>query len=946
MMESKDLIDTGCLNAALYEEQYALYQKDPAAVNAEWRDLFDRLEAPTTGLRVPEKPQLVPSELEGKSVLYYPHVEIGGAPDELRVHDLIEAYRRWGHLSASVNPLASEPSADVSHLAIERSGFSKEDLPAYFPTCGLLPEDKAPLLEIINALKAIYCGKIGVEYMGLENPELEKWLQEQIEPNRFRTDFSIEQKRDILNHLNRSEIFESFLHTKYVGQKRFSLEGSETLIPMLAAVVDTSAKLGADEFVFGMAHRGRLNVLCNIFDKSYSDIFSEFEEGYIPAAVEGSGDVKYHKGFYSEVKTVHGHPVRLTLTPNPSHLESVDPVVEGQVRAKQIMVGDELKQERIIPILIHGDAAISGQGVVYETMQMARLNGYSTGGTIHFVINNQIGFTTLPRDGRSTRYCTDIAAIFGAPVFHVNAEDPEGCVYISHLASEMRHKFHCDVFIDLVGYRKYGHNESDEPAYTQPHVYQTIKKKQPIRDLYRDFLINHNVVEKQLAETLEAEFKEELQASQKAKPIGKKPDSEAAEIDQMRNKMEGLHPQIQTGVPLSILREIGQKLCYFPPDLAVHLKLVVLNKERLAMLRDDPEARPLDWGTAELLAYGSLLWNGTHVRLSGQDSCRGTFSHRHAVLMDQVKEEEYVPLQHLKAGQGRFDIYNSPLSEFAVLGFEFGYSAANLQALVLWEAQFGDFSNGAQVVIDQYIATTEQKWGQKSAITLLLPHGYEGQGPEHSSGRIERFLTLAGDHNIQVTNPTTPAQFFHLLRRQVLMPVKKPLIIFTPKGLLRHQACVSPLSDLAKGTFQEIIEDPAPPQRTRRLVLCSGRIYYDLLVEREKRGVEEMAIVRIEQLYPLDMERLREIIAHCVGLKECIWAQEEPSNMGAWSFIRPILREALPQDVELTYVGRTRSAASATGSHAMHKQEHAALLAALFGGSQRSIFDLAAQQRV
>lgn len=954
-MNLDSLLNAGIFNLDVIEDQYARYMKDPSSVDASWRQVFQHLEVSENKdlkennlLQTPKRPalsispgvpSLAPEEVGERSVLYYPRVQLAVEGQDLRIHDLIEAYRTYGHLAALTNPIAMQSVEEPPQLKLEKFGFTKHDLSSYFPTFGLFEEETAPLLDILNALKSTYSDKIGVEYMGIHSLELESWLQQQVEHKRFRLELSIDQKQMILQHLNKSELFESFIHTKYVGQKRFSLEGAETLIPMLSTIIDFGAAHGIDEYVIGMAHRGRLNVLSNIFDKSYADIFSEFEEGYIPASVEGSGDVKYHKGFYSEVKTVHGHPVSLTLTPNPSHLESVDPVVEGQVRGRQVLRGDDQEQKKVLPLLIHGDAAISGQGVVYETMQFCHLDGYSTGGTLHLVVNNQIGFTTVPKDSRSTHYCTDIARIFGAPIFHVNAEDPEGCVYAAQLALELRQKFHCDVFIELMCYRKYGHNETDEPAFTQPIEYQIIRKKQSIREIYRDHLIQQGVMEKHVAEALEAEFKAALSEALKAKKIPGKDHLKKVEKPFV-SANEEIFQKIQTGVSKQVLQEIGIKICYVPEKLMIHPKLAVLQKERLAMLKDGQGGRPLDWGMAELLAYGSLLWNGTSIRLSGQDSCRGTFSHRHAMLMDQVKEQGYVPLKHLKPDQGRFDVYNSSLSEYAVLGFEFGYSVACQEALVIWEAQFGDFSNGAQIIIDQYISTAEQKWSQKFGLTLFLPHGYEGQGPEHSSGRIERFLTLAGDYNLQIVNPTTPAQLFHLLRRQVLRSLRKPLIVFTPKGLLRHPACVNHLDDFVQGSFQEILDDPHPPKRTRRLVVCSGRIYYDLIAEREKRAVDDMSIVRIEQLYPLDSERLKAVIGRCFGLKACFWVQEEPSNMGAWDFMRPILKEFLPQEIELSYVGRTRSASPAVGSYAQHKKEHAAIMHALFETKDPSIFDI------
>ncbi len=954
-MDLNALINSGILNLDLLEEKYAQYSQNPSAVDVSWRTLFDQMEVSPVSIEWPAKtpvapamaaplaslPTLPPLETSSRqSVLYYPKVEFGGQKGDWRVFNLIEAYRTYGHLMAKTNPIALEQPHEPPQLDLSSYGFTKQDLSTYFPTCGLLEEESAPLLEIITALKATYCEKIGVEYMGLQNPELEHWLQQHIEPRRFKIDLTMDQKRLILQHLNKSELFEHFIHTKYVGQKRFSLEGAETLIPILAAVVDTGSLHGIDEFIIGMSHRGRLNVLCNIFDKSYADIFSEFEEGYIPASVEGSGDVKYHKGFYSEVKTIHKHKIKLTLTPNPSHLESVGAVVEGQTRARQELRVNDAGQSKVVPILIHGDAAIAGQGIVYETLQLSRLKGYTTGGTIHIIINNQIGFTTWPRDARSTRYCTDIARTFSAPVFHVNAEDPDGCIYVTNLAIELRQKFNCDVFIDLNCYRKFGHNEGDEPAFTQPLEYQLIRKKRPIRELYRDVLIQQGVVEQHLAEALESEFKKALQQAMHAQKIVAK-DHGPAEAAAPKHEMMFQH--VETGVDLKTLQDIAKGICDVPDGFTIHPKLALLNKERLAMVKEGSDGRPVDWGMAELLAYGTLLWQDRHVRISGQDSCRGTFSHRHALIMDQEKEKGYLPLRHLKPQQGRFDVYNSPLSEYAVLGFEFGYSCSYPGALVVWEAQFGDFSNAAQVVIDQYIATAEQKWNQKFALTLFLPHGYEGQGPEHSSGRIERFLLLAGDNNMFITNPSTPAQFYHLLRRQALRPMCKPLIVFTPKALLRLPACSSSISEFTQGTFQEILNDPTPPKNPKRLVLCSGHIYYSLIAERAKTATDDMLIVRVEQLYPFDADTIKTIISRFPTIKDCIWVQEEPSNMGAWHFIRPILIDLLPKGVELSYVGRSRSASPAVGSYALHNKEHAAILHALFGAQQVSIFNIASQ---
>lgn len=933
-MDFNAIISSGCVNPELFEEMYQRYLQNPNDVDASWRQIFTQTEQLSVDAPL-QKQQ--PQE---------PNKTSNALTDESRIHKLIESYRTYGHLLARTNPLSTKEIVEPVELTLKRLDFSDKELSRPFPTCGLLKQPLAPLHDIIATLKLIYCHRIGIEYMGMQNEEMEKWIQERIESSQFKNSLSVEKKLTILDYLNKSEIFETFIHTKYVGQKRFSLEGGETLIPMLATVLEEGAVNGIDEFIIGMAHRGRLNVLSNIFNKSYSDIFSEFHEGYIPLSVEGSGDVKYHKGFYSEKKTLHGHEIKLTLSPNPSHLEAVDPVVEGQVHARQIMLNDK-NQEKVLPILIHGDGAVAGQGVVYETLQLCRIDGYSTGGTLHIVINNQVAFTTQPKEGRSTRYCTDIAHAFGAPVFHVDAESPEDCIYATQLAIALRQKFHCDVFIELNCYRKYGHNEGDEPFFTQPIEYGIIRAKRPIRELYRDGLIEQGILKQDQAKALEIEFKASLEKHLKeiqspSNEIRAKEESSLAE-----NNALIFQPTV-TAVSKSVIQEVGKQLCTIPKDVTIHPKLAVLMKERLSMIDLDsadknPDnaqsnaanpVKPIDWGMAELLAYGTLVWENKDIRLSGQDSCRGTFSHRHARLVDQTREESYVPLQHLKPSQGRFDVYNSPLSEYAVLGFEFGYSVTHPDALVIWEAQFGDFSNGAQIIIDQFIAASEQKWEQRSPLTLFLPHGYEGQGPEHSSGRIERFLTLAGDCNMQIVNPTTPSQLFHLLRRQSLRELKKPLIVFTPKGLLRHPKCVSTLKDLSQGTFQEILEDPSPGKNSERLIFCSGRIFYDLIAEREKTETTDLMIVRIEQLYPLNIEKIKEIICKLSKLKECFWVQEEPNNMGAWNFLNQTLRGLLPPKVELQYVGRARSASTAVGSHAMHKTEHSGILNAIFTGNK------------
>jgi 2-oxoglutarate dehydrogenase E1 component len=864
------------------EALYDQFRKDPERVSPEWRGFFVGWELGTS------RP--------GKG---------GAGATAVRVSRLIDAYRTYGHLEAHLDPLAVSPPPLAEVLQPHRWGFSASSGGEMVPTLGFLPEKEVSLSRLIEVLKETYCGSVGVEYMELSSPELERWMQERIEPG-FRLPFSASEKLEILHDLRRAELFEAFIHTKFVGQKRFSLEGGETLIPMLTSLLEKAADQGALEAVIGMAHRGRLNVLTNILKKPYAAVFHEFEDHYEPQEFEGTGDVKYHRGFTGALTTKQGRSIQITLAANPSHLESVDPIVAGEARAKQMVRG----KREVVPILIHGDASLAGQGVVYETLQMGRLNGYGVGGTIHIVINNQIGFTTLPKDGRSTRYCTDIALAFGAPVFHVNAEEPEHAVYATLLALEIRQKFGIDVFIDLYCYRKYGHNESDEPAFTQPIEYQTIRQKTPIRKLYEEKLLAEGVLTAEGAEQQAATFRAGLEAAMAA--VSK----------------ESATPVVESPIPKVVpfalpsieeLTALTDEFCTVPQGLTIHPKISRLLEERKGMVR-----KSIDWGLGEMLAYGVLLTRGVHVRISGQDVRRGTFSHRHAVWADQEREERYFALSHLKRGQAPFDIFNSPLSEFAVLGFEFGYSIAYPKSVVIWEAQFGDFSNGAQVVIDQYIASSAQKWGLKSNLTLMLPHGYEGQGPEHSSARIERFLQLAGDDNLRIVNCTTPAQLFHVIIRQGTSPVLRPLILFTPKGLLRAPACRSAPLEFTRGEFQPILDDPAPPKEVKRLLLCSGKVYYDLA---EARGTYPAAILRLEEIYPFPTKSCIENLQK-YPKAEVVWVQEEPENMGPWEYVKPHLEAAANRPVRL--IGRKRSSVTASGSHSAHERERAAILKEAF----------------
>ncbi len=888
-------------NIEIVEKIYADFKRDANLVDPSWRYFFEGM------------------EFGGWDVLNEKDRQEG------RVPLLIEAYRRYGHLKAHINPLEERPASPIE-LALRSFGFEERELTALFPTYGLLSEQEAPLSSLIAALETIYCGTIGMECTGLQSHALEKWIQQQVESFHFKTPFSIDERRSILYYLNKAELFEVFLHTKYVGQKRFSLEGAETLIPILSEIIHYGSEQGMGEFVIGMAHRGRLNVLANILDKSYSWIFSEFEDYIDLSLIKSCSDVKYHRGFSSDILTRNGKKVHIGLTANPSHLESVDPVVEGRVKAKQIFHQDE-QQTKIVPILIHGDSSLAGQGVVYETLQFGQLPGYGTGGTIHLIVNNQIGFTTHPKESRSTRYCTDIAKTVGAPVFHVNADDPEGCIVATRLAILIRQKFHVDVFIDLNCYRKYGHNEGDEPFFTQPLEYTTIRKRASIRERYRNLLIQEGVMEKEMALALEEEFKKglshELEEMRSKKHPFPEPAFEGIWKEYKQATQEELFKPVHTAVSSEELRRIAEALSHIPADFTIHPKLKKLIEERKKMGEGQ---HPLDWAMGEQLAFGTLLSENVPIRLSGQDSQRGTFTHRHSVWVDQKSGEKYFPLAHLGEKADSFTVYNSPLSEYAVLGFEYGYSLSFPSALVIWEAQYGDFANGAQIIFDQYLSGSAEKWHRYSGLVLLLPHGYEGQGSEHSSARLERFLQLGAQSNMQVVYPTTPAQYFHLLRRQMRRKIRVPLVVMSPKGLLRHSECISSLEDFSQGTFQEFLDDPQEKTGVKRVLLCTGRIYYDLIAERKKRAKEEYAIIRLEQLYPFSHEKFAPILEGYKNVEEYYWVQEEPENMGAYSFIAPLVQESLPKKKSLHYVGRERSAAVASGVHTLHAKEHAELM--------------------
>jgi 2-oxoglutarate dehydrogenase E1 component len=899
-------------NQGAIEDAYQRWRQDPAAVDESWRAFFEGFELA---------------------------LQRGAAPDETeataqtRVVRLISAYRDLGHFQAHLDPL-SPPPPPHPQLELRFFGLTDADLDRTFDASAFLGLGPTTLRELLAVLRETYCRTIGFEFGYIQDLKIRRWFQERVEPRRARPNRTREQKLRILRNLLYAEIFEKFLHTRFQGQKRFSLEGAETLIPLLDALVQKSPELGVQEYVIGMAHRGRLNVLANILRKPYQFIFAEFED-YFEDAADGDGDVKYHLGFSSTVP-VRGHDLHLSLTPNPSHLESVNPVVEGRVRAKQEVFGD-VERRRGVPLLLHGDAAFPGQGQVAETFNMAKLDGYTTGGTVHVVINNQIGFTTLPSDARSSAYCTEVAKVVQAPIFHVNADDPEACAYVAELALEFRQTFNADVVIDLVCYRKHGHNEGDEPSFTQPLLYQKIRQHPPASKVYTDQLVRDGELTEDEARGFVEEFQAKLDAAQT--DMRNSPRRRRG-MNRFEARWKGFtnhysHDQVSTAVPFETLRTVVEGITRLPDGFTPNPGVVrtVIDKQK-AMLAD---REPVDWGFAEHLAFGSLLLEKTPVRLSGQDSRRGTFSQRHAVLVDAKTACRYVPLNHLAPDQARFQIYDSPLSEYAVLGFEFGYSMDDPYALVLWEAQFGDFANSAQVVIDQYIVSGESKWQRASGLVLLLPHGYEGQGPEHSSARLERFLQLCAEDNIQVAYPTTPAQYFHVLRRQVKRDFRKPLVLMTPKSLLRHPLARSPWEELTAGHFREVIDDPrADPAKVRRVLLCSGKVYYDLLYDpkadpdkRHRDVPPDVAVVRVEQLYPFPEEQLRAVRKRYQRVREWVWVQEEPQNMGGWAFVEPRLRAL---EVPVEYVGRDASASPATGSYKIHDREQKELVETALAG--------------
>lgn len=909
------------LNAELLENNYALWKNDPHSVDATWGAFFEGFEL---GLVQPPKKDGAarPASLSSGDISF-----------RAKVADMVFAFRALGHTAVWLDPLSTQPPEQPA-LSLEALGFSREDLGAEVATQFFKNGQPMLLGAMIDQLRAIYCDRIGFEFAHIQNAGVREWLLERIENRPVEAGADAAAKENVLRWLVEAESFERFLHTKYVGQKRFSIEGGESLMVALQGIFEYGGGLGLKEISMGMAHRGRLSVLAAFMKKPLKVLLHEFSENYVPALVGGDGDVKYHLGYDIVRATAMGESIAINLAANPSHLEAVNAVVEGKARARQRELGDTAERKAVLPLLVHGDAAFAGQGTVAEVLNLSQLQGYRTGGTIHVIVNNQIGFTTLPADARSSAYATDVAKMIEAPVFHVNGDHPLEVLFASRLALEFRQKFGRDVVIDIYCYRKYGHNEGDEPAFTQPHLVAKIKTHPSTATLFRQRLLDRkestverlDAIYNDVQEALNREYLDlrELESRGQCEGVF---DAATAEIQE-----EYSHEPIVTGITPERLRDLGIKITEVPPEFHVHprVKTTVLDRRRKAA----EEGGPFDWANAEHLAFASLLTEGTPLRLSGQDSRRGTFSQRHSYLYDLETRERWCPLRHLSPDQASYCAYNSLLSEAAVLGFDYGYSLLAKHMLIMWEAQFGDFANGAQVMIDQFIAAAESKWGQPSGLVMLLPHGYEGQGPEHSSARLERFLQLCAGGNMQVCNLTTPAQYFHLLRRQMKRSFRKPLIVMTPKSLLRDPRAVSAAADMTGETrFHEVLDDSrllADPSRITRLIFCSGKVYYDLLEYRQKHQIKNAAIIRLEQIYPFHADLVQEIVGrYPKANKKWVWCQEEPLNMGAWSFVFHRL-DKLSRGANVRYAGRDRSASTAAGSKAVHVREQHQLVEEAF----------------
>ena len=925
----KDELTTSYLygaNASFLEEQYDLYLQDPAAVSDDWRAYFDALQktAGTLTRDVAHTPVIASFAALARQPHAAPAAE--AHPRQVGVLQLINAHRFLGNRHARLDPLERHPLPEVPELDPAFYHLSQEDLDVVFATGSLAGPPQASLREILDALRSTYCGYVGVEYMYITSTEQKRWIQKRFEGSRSRIELAPEDKIKLLQHVTAAETLERYLHTRYVGQKRFSLEGGESLIPSMNEIIQRAGAGGCKEIVIGMAHRGRLNVLVNCLGKMPKDLFSEFEGKH--GADLSSGDVKYHQGFSSDIRT-SGGPVHLTLAFNPSHLEIVNPVVEGSVRARQDRRGDVVGRE-VLPILIHGDSAFAGQGVIMETLALSQTRGYATGGTVHVVVNNQIGFTTSdPRDTRSTTYCTDVAKMIEAPVFHVNGDDPESVLLVSQIALDFRNTFHRDVVVDIVCYRRLGHNEQDEPMVTQPLMYRKISERPTTRQIYAQSLESAGVLPAGGGDAMVQGYRDALDSGMLLEQTVLHGYQNPYTANWGTYQKKDWRTPAKTAVPLKVLKRLAEKITTVPPEFKLHPSVERVMESRRQMGKGD---LPLDWGMGETLAYAALLDNGYGIRLSGQDCGRGTFSHRHAVLHDQNRQtwdgDSYVPLQHVAENQPTFTVIDSILSEEAVLGFEYGYATAEPRQMVVWEAQFGDFANGAQVVIDQFISSGETKWGRLCGLTMLLPHGYEGQGPEHSSARLERYLQLCAEYNIQVCVPSTPAQIFHLLRRQMIRPLRKPLIVITPKSLLRRKEATSDLRELATGSFQPVISEAEAldPGAVRRIVACSGKVYYDILAERRARGITDVAVIRLEQLYPFPHEEFSAEMNKYPQARSVVWAQEEPGNQGAWHRIQHYLVRNMRADQQLSYALRPSSASPAVGYLAKHNEQQKALI--------------------
>jgi 2-oxoglutarate dehydrogenase E1 component len=924
-------------NIAFLEALYDAYEQDPESIDPEWRALieYERARLGGNGHGRSTHAEVLPERrTNGRATAaVMPRV----APDaeqvalQSAVNRLIENYRMLGHLRADLDPLGRSRGAHTEGLDLDYFRLDETLFDRRFHPGRLFDEESVPLRDIVAKLQRTYCRRIGVEYWHITDVEQRSWLRERMEAVENEVIPAAGEQRRLLRSLAQADSVDEFLHTKFIGAKRFSIAGAESVIGLLETLIDEAGELGVDETVIGMAHRGRLSVMMNVIGQTPAEIFSRFEGGD-PWESLGSGDVKYHLGCYRELVTTGGKPMYLALAFNPSHLEAITPVLAGRIRASQDR-RPRPDRNRVLGVTLHGDAAIMGQGVTAETFNLSRLAGYTNDGTIRVVINNQIGFTTDPHDARSTIYPTAVADMLNVPVFHVNGDDPEAAAYVARLAIEYRQRFHSDVIIDVVCYRKYGHNEGDEPTFTQPKMYDLIKRHPSVRELYQNRLLERGTVTEadceQMGQELHQAFESALEEVRaKTRSNGRSPMHGVWE--NYRGGPDSDVPDVETKIDTEVVARISDAITNPPPDFALHPKLARLVKEAKKMYAGEVD---LSWSAAEHLAYGSLLLEGHSVRMSGQDVVRGTFTHRHAGWSDVNTGERYIPLQHLGEGQGRFDVYNSPLSEFAVAGFEFGYSLAAPDTLVIWEAQFGDFVNGAQVIIDQFMSSSEDKWNRISGLTMFLPHGYEGQGPEHSSARLERFLQLCAEDNMQVCNLTSPAQMFHVLRRQVLRPWRKPLIIMTPKSLLRSRPSFSPLREFVEGGFRRFIDDEVQaPEKVRRVMACSGKIYYELSAARDAGKHEHVAIVRVEQLYPFPQQAFAEALERYPAATELLWIQEEPQNMGAWTFVRPYLEELTTDRMPVLFVGRDASASPATGSHESHRLEQDLIIQGAFEG--------------